>query len=308
MVHAMFMVIFVLSRCFFGSTLSATENVDVTKCDGNTKDGSVIIVKYSEIKSHCKCQIEPHFTGVIKFASNVIHLSCYTNINVFEKNKSDEVLGLACGNARTSGTFHVTDESVIFMTSEFVNSTTGTFLQEVTIFEEISFNGSISVTCGSNFSKLMTTTKWTTSTDSTTNRISTNSDVSLKSEKRETQTNKLNNSVIYIILGAAGFVVVFLAVITAFAVCHMRRKQSVPSTTDPKDEINSEEKNTEIYKELPDNPLYHSYQPEGIDNQIYAQPNKNKEKTQMNEACKSVSQTNSSEENECDIVYAKVNK
>ncbi|XP_061192178.1 uncharacterized protein LOC133200385, partial [Saccostrea echinata] len=284
-----------------------TENVDITTCNGNTTDGSVIKVKYIEMKSPCECQIEPQFVGVLKFASNVVTFTCYTEINIFDKDRPDEVLRLACG-LRTSGRFNVTEESVLFMTPEYVGSSTGTFHQEMIIFEDISFNGTVSVTCGSNFSRSMTTTKWTINTDGTNNRITTNSDASLKSARGEIQNDKADNTVVYIILGAAGFIVVFLAVVTVIAVCHMRRKQSVQSTTDLKDEFNYEQKKSDIYKELPDNPLYHSYQSEDMEHQVYAQPNKNKEKTQIKDVPKSVTQANSSKEEYCDIVYAKVNK
>ncbi|XP_062588888.1 uncharacterized protein LOC134250542 isoform X2 [Saccostrea cucullata] len=301
-------ILFILLVSDNGRLLTATENVEITTCDGSTKYGSVIMVKYSKIKSHCECQIKPRFNGVLKFASNTISFSCNTEINIYDNDKPGEVLRLVCG-PRNIGGFNVTNESVLYVISKNVDSSPSTFEQEVTIFEDISFNGTISVKCGGDFSRSMTTTKWATNPDITANRISTIFDVTLKSEKMKIQNDKADKTVMwYIIIGATGFVVVFLAVITAFAVRHMRRKQSVPSTTDPKDEINSEQKNTEIYKELPDNPLYHSYQPEGIENQIYAQPKKNKEKTQMNDVCKSVSQTNYSEENQRDIVYAKVNK
>ncbi|XP_061195874.1 uncharacterized protein LOC133204120 isoform X2 [Saccostrea echinata] len=260
------------------------------------------------MKSHCECQIKPHFVGVLKFASNVILFSCNTEINIFENDKPDEVLRLACG-PRTSGGFNVTNESVLFMTPKYTSSLAGTFHQEVTIFEEKSFNGTISVTCGDNFSTSMTTTKWTTNTDGTKNRITTNTDVSLKTEGGDLQSkDKTNYTVKYIIFGVAGTAVILLAGIFSLAVCHFRRKQSVLSTTYLKDEINSEQKNVDIFKELPDNPLYHSYQPEDVENQTYAQPNKNKEKTQIKEVRKSVTQAKSANEDDCDIVYAKVNK
>ncbi|XP_061177207.1 uncharacterized protein LOC133185935 [Saccostrea echinata] len=235
------------------------------------------------MKSHCKCQINPRFTGVLKFASNMNTFPCDTQINIFENDKPDTVLRLPCG-PRISDGFHVTHQSVIFMTSKYINSTNGIFYQEITIFEDRTFNGTISVICGADLLTSMPTVRIKT-TDYTKLNITVSSQSlteDIQTEKNKASPTTKCASTNYLISGFSGAAIgVLLTVIITIVVCHLRKTKPIPKTTGLNDETNTGQENNDTYDELRDNPPYQSYQPPDNEPHIYIPLQITEEKSQM---------------------------
>ncbi|XP_061196007.1 uncharacterized protein LOC133204289 [Saccostrea echinata] len=97
---------------------------------------------------HCDCLIKPLFSGTLQFASDAIKFKCHMEINIYDNKRPDELVNLPCGNGRTSVYYNVTNDDVFHIISKPVNFTTGTFHQPIYVFEEATFNGTISVSCG----------------------------------------------------------------------------------------------------------------------------------------------------------------
>ncbi|XP_062588889.1 uncharacterized protein LOC134250542 isoform X3 [Saccostrea cucullata] len=261
-------ILFILLVSDNGRLLTANENVEITACDGSLKYGTVVRVKYSEMKIHCMCQIKPHFVGFIRFASNMINSTCNTEIDIFDVKRPYEVLRLPCG-PRKFGGLSVTNESLLYMTSIYVNSTNGIFQQEITIFEDTSFNGNISVICGTSISTLNPNTKIKVIID-TFSKITVSSQKLTKDVQTENRTSSPSptcsstNSIISGFSGAA--VGVLLTVIISIVIRHMRKTKQ---KTGPNDDTNAGQPNNDTYEGPLDNPPYQSYQAVDNDQHIY---------------------------------------
>ncbi|XP_062588891.1 uncharacterized protein LOC134250543 isoform X2 [Saccostrea cucullata] len=162
MLQVLYLIIcFLLLSVAGGTQDTALETVTITKCDGQRQDGSVMIVNYQEINLQCTCDIETHFTGILQFTSTRKESNeCSSEISISEKENvsNSSVLPCISGKKRTSITFNVSTSSILVMVPKYINSTSGLIHQEIKIFEEKSYKGSISVTCGNSFSALRPTT------------------------------------------------------------------------------------------------------------------------------------------------------
>lgn len=112
----------------------------IVSCDGQIETGVTFSVNYNSINSHCNCTIHPRYYESIKFASNEIQENCYTEITIHELQQPEQNSTLIpCKGERKTITFKVTQDSVFYMTSRSVNTTTEPerFYQEIRIFGSI---------------------------------------------------------------------------------------------------------------------------------------------------------------------------
>lgn len=102
--------------------------------------GDFFSVNYTAINSHCNCTILPRYDGSLKFASNTIQKNCYTEITIHELPELNSTL-IPCKGERQTPTFKVTQDSLFYMTSRSVNTTTAPqkFLQNIEIFGSMQF-------------------------------------------------------------------------------------------------------------------------------------------------------------------------
>ncbi|XP_062601404.1 uncharacterized protein LOC134263107 isoform X2 [Saccostrea cucullata] len=126
----------------------ASSTVEIVSCNGKARLGSVIYFNYQKMDMECNCLIKPQFSGTLQFASDAIKFKCHMKVDIFDHKRPNHLVNLPCGNGRTSVTFNVTYDDTFQLISQPVNLTTGTFHQPIYVFEEATFNGTISVSCG----------------------------------------------------------------------------------------------------------------------------------------------------------------
>lgn len=106
--------------------------------------GDILSVDYTAINSHCTCITLPRYYGTLQFASNTILENCYTEIAIFEVKQTEPCTSsiiIPCKGERKVANFKVTHDSVFYILSRSVNTTTAQerFLQDITIFGSMQF-------------------------------------------------------------------------------------------------------------------------------------------------------------------------
>lgn len=98
------------------------------------------------INLHCNCTIIPRYrNGALVFASNAIRENCYTEIAILllllQQAELNSLITIPCKGKRRTPTFRVRQDSVFYITSRSVNTTTEPeiFLQDIRIFGSIQF-------------------------------------------------------------------------------------------------------------------------------------------------------------------------
>lgn len=111
-------------------------------CNGRIDTGYIFRVDYTAISSHCNCTILPRYNEILKFASNTIEENCYTEITIHDLQQPELISTLIpCKGERQTPAFKVTQDSLFYMTSRSVNTTTAPqrFLQNIKIFGSMQF-------------------------------------------------------------------------------------------------------------------------------------------------------------------------
>lgn len=265
--------VFILESQVYGIGADIVNSI----CNGRIDTGYIFRVDYTAINSHCNCTILPRYNGSLKFASNTIKENCYTEITIHELQPELNSTLIPCKGERQTPTFKVTNDSVFYMTSRSVNTTTAPqrFLQNIKIFGIADDNSSkalISVTCGATLqsssakpSEVLTTADngYSSTTGANSNFVTKTSPdaVSTYSKKdlENIQPPSTTEEIQYSIFVAVGSGIVVIAVVFVMIFCIRRRTHERGTNKSDKLLCGGQRNVASGNKELPYNPLYHQF-------------------------------------------------